>query len=374
MSDNFRGLIVDVLYPNKYSKWRNVEIKSFIQNYNVDILVSKIDYFANILYEFDWDFINTKGLLQDYNILIFDKKYNFLNKWNLNLDGTQYNTTNGFSYLITKNNVFDLSNYDFIYHIFLLCYERFNQVFNYDVNKQFIHLYPGGGFYGNVSNLHNDVNIISTHPITTKNLISINHTNFINVWISSLMEKNEKFVKSKDRTDRNFTVCFSSLGFGDEKGFKEFQLLSTEYSLLHPNDNIRFISIGNNPSTSNIVNYGPMDYISLGDFYEKNVDVYINLATKKAFNGWPLGLESVIKGCVLITTDPDNIKNEYNELSDNEFYVINNYKESIPIIKSLYDNEDILNYKLTQGQNYFKEYIGYDNQNKIFNFINNKLS
>lgn len=41
MNKNFRGLIVDIVYPNKYSKWRSVEIKSFIQNYNVDILVSK---------------------------------------------------------------------------------------------------------------------------------------------------------------------------------------------------------------------------------------------------------------------------------------------------------------------------------------------
>ena len=322
-----------------------------------------------------WDFINSEGLLKDYNIIIFDEKYNFLNKWNSNLDGTQYNTTNNFSYLITKKDNFNLNSYDFIYHIFLMCYDRFNVSFNFNLNKQFIHLYPGGGFDGSVNNLHRDVNIISTHPITTKNLTSISHPNFTNVWIGSLIGENENFVKSKDRSNREFTVCFSSMGMNSEKGYGEFQLLSKEYSSLYPNDNIRFITISNNDSTSNIINHKPMDYLSLGDFYERNVDVYINLATKKCFNGWPIGLESVIKGCVLITTDPDNIKNEYNELTDNEFYIITDYKESIPIIKLLIDDEVILNEKSIQGQNYFKEYLDYDNhQNKIFNFINNKLS
>ena len=140
------------------------------------------------------------------------------------------------------------------------------------------------------------------------------------------------------------------------------------------NDNVRFISIGNNDSTLGITNYPPMDYLSLGDFYEKNVDVYINLATKKEFNGWPIGLESVIKGCVLITTDPDNIKDEYSKLTDDEFYVINNYTESIPILKLLFENDMYLNYKFKQGQEYFNQYINYDDhQNKIFNFINHKL-
>jgi hypothetical protein len=374
MSNKLRGLIVDILFPNKYSKWRNVEIKSFIENYDVDILVHKINNFANVNYEFDWDFINSENLLEGYNIIIFDKNFNYLNKWNLNLDGTQYNTNNNFSYLITKNDNFDLNSYDFVYHIFLMCYGRFNSIFNFNLNQQFIHLYPGGGFNGDVTNLPNEVNIISTHPITTKNLNSVNHQNYTEVLIGSLMEKNEKLVTFKDRTDRPFTICFSSMGFGDEKGYGEYMLLSKEYTSLYPNDNVRFISIGNNVSTLNITNYPPMDYLSLGDFYEKNVDVYINLATKKEFNGWPIGLESVIKGCVLITTDPDNIKDEYSKLTDDEFYVINNYQESIPILKLLFENDGFLNYKFKQGQEYFNQYLNYnDHQNKIFNFINHKL-
>ena len=114
MSNKLRGLIVDILFPNKYSKWRTVEIKSFIENYDVDILVHKINNFANVNYEFDWDFINSENLLEGYNIIIFDKNFNYLNKWNLNLDGTQYNTNNNFSYLITKNDNFDLNSYDLL--------------------------------------------------------------------------------------------------------------------------------------------------------------------------------------------------------------------------------------------------------------------
>lgn len=374
MTNKLRGLIVDILFPNRYSKWRNVEIKSFIKNYDVDILVPRVNSFANFNYEFDWDFINSENLLDGYNIIIFDRNFNFLNKWNLNLNGTQYNTNNNFSYLITKTDNFDLKNYDFVYHIFLMCYVRFNNFFKFNINKQFIHLYPGGGFNGNVNHLPTDVNIISTHPITTKNLKTINHPNYTDIWIGPLMEKNENFVESKIRNGRPLTICFSSMGFAEEKGYYDYVSLSKEYFSLYPNDNIRFISIGNHPSTSEITNYDCMDYQSLGDFYEKNVDIYINLATKNGFNGWPIGLESVIKGCVLITTDPNNIKNDYSKLSDDEFFVIDNYKESIPILKLLLDDDVFLNKKIKQGQEYFNRYISYENhQNKIFNFINNKL-
>ena len=39
------SLVVDILYPNKYSRWRNLEINFFMDEFNSDILVFKIDGF-----------------------------------------------------------------------------------------------------------------------------------------------------------------------------------------------------------------------------------------------------------------------------------------------------------------------------------------
>ena len=78
------SLVVDILYPNKYSRWRNLEINFFIDEFESDILVFKIDGFAGVDFECDYDFCNldTNLKLQNYNILIFNPKYNYLNKYN----------------------------------------------------------------------------------------------------------------------------------------------------------------------------------------------------------------------------------------------------------------------------------------------------
>ena len=123
------SLVVDILYPNKYSRWRNLEINFFIDEFESDILVFKIDDFAGVDFECDYDFCNldTNLKLQNYNILIFNPKYNYLNKYNKNIDGTLFNNKFYGSYLITKHTDFNLNNYSFVYHIFLMCYINFNK-------------------------------------------------------------------------------------------------------------------------------------------------------------------------------------------------------------------------------------------------------
>lgn len=53
-----RPLVVDIVYPIKYSRRRNLEINFFISEFNSDILVSKLDNFDNITFDFDYDFYN----------------------------------------------------------------------------------------------------------------------------------------------------------------------------------------------------------------------------------------------------------------------------------------------------------------------------
>ena len=363
-------LIVDILFPNKFSKWRNTEIINFVEEFETDILVYKIGSFAGINLDFDWDIINVNGILNDYNILIFDSNYNELNKYNKRIDGTKYNNTSQGSYLITKNENFEINSYEFIYHIFLLCFNKFNHDYNYDLKKQFIHLYPGGGFFGDTNNISEQVNIISTNPITSNNLKTKNHPNYINLWIGTLMKKNESFYQKEFDLDKTLAICFSSLGHRSEKGLDDYLNIITSYKNIYPDDNIQFISIGHSVEYQNLINYPPMDYMSLDEFYKKNVDIYVNLSTNKSFNGWPLGMESLINGCVLITTDPNNISQQYELEEDSGIFIINDNRQCIDIIKQIHDNREILIINSNISQTNFEKYLKYENQQeKIFDFI-----
>jgi hypothetical protein len=316
---------------------------------------------------------SNSSLFKDYNILIFDEKYNHLNKWNQRLDGTKFNLPNKGSYLITKRDYFDVNEYDFIYHIFLWCYQHFNLSYSYDVLNQFIHLYPGGGFFGDAATISNKVNIISTNPITSESLEEVGHTNYKNIWNGPLMFDKEEFTERRGDEKLKLNVCFSSMGLNREKGATDYSKLVNEYYAKYPTDKINFISIGNCEPDPLITNYQPMDYLSLDRFYEKNVDIYINLSNDSSFNGWPLGLEALIKGAALITTDPNSMEKYYN-LAGDEFFIIEKYSECISIIKKLYEEPNLLFQTITKGQNFFKQFITYDNtQKKIFEFINSQL-
>ena len=371
------SLVVDILYPNKYSRWRNLEINFFMDEFNSDILVFKIDGFAGVDFKCDFEFanLNSNLKLQNYNILIFDPKYNYLNNYNKNIDGTLFNNKFHGSYLITKNTDFNLNNYSFIYHIFLMCYTEFNHYYSFDYNKQLIHLYPGGGFTGNLFDLNRinkNTKIISTSPITTKLLEQSNEYDFIEVTIAPMFYKYEKN-KTKNLNDGQLIICFSSLGDGTEKGDNKYITIINEYKLKYPTDDVKFISIGNCKKHHNIINYPPMDYIELQSFYYNNIDIYLNLETGKSFNGWPLGMEALKSGSVLITTDSFNVSGFY-DLRLNPFYITNNLNEYAEIIKLLYIDRNLLLSKSKEGQKFVEKYSSYENQQeKIKKYINEKI-
>lgn len=371
------SLVVDILYPNRYSRWRNLEIKFFMDEFESDILIFRVKEFAGITFDCDYEFCNIDSnlKLEKYNILIFDPQYNYLNKYNKNIDGTLFNNKFYGSYLITKNTDFILNKYSFVYHIFLMCYTNFNTYYTFDHKKQLIHLYPGGGFNGNILDLNKinkDVKIISSSPITTKLLEKSNEYEFIELRTGPFFSKNEK-IKNKDINNGNLTICFSSLGHGDEKGDDKFLKIVNDYKLKYPNDTVDFISIGNCKKHKDILNYEPMNYIELDDFYYNNVDIYLNLETGKSFNGWPLGIESVKSGSILLTTDALN-NSHYYDLQQEPFYVVNDLNTYVDIIKSLNDDRIKLQKKSKKGQEFVIKYSSYENQQlKVKKFINEKI-
>lgn len=371
------SLVVDIVYPNKYSRWRNLEINFFITEFKSDVLVFKLDNFANIDFNFDYDFCNEilNNMLDEYNILIFDPKYNHLNKYNKRIDGTTFNHKYKGSYLLTKNIDFTIKDYSFVYHIFQHCYSVFNDNYGFDFNKQFIHLYPGGGFLGRNSDLlkiHKNVKLITTHPLTTSLVSQQNDRKSIEIIIGPMFEKDE-IVVNKKMNKNELTVCFSSMGYNYDKGANEFLRIVNEYKRKYPEDLIKFISIGNCGVNENITKFTPMDYKQLQDFYYNNVDIYLNLDTGVGFNGWPLGMESLKSGSVLITTDKLNVS-KYYKLDDDPFFITNNLNDFVNIIKKLYDDRDLLMDKSIKCQKFVYEYTSYENQQlKIKNFIINNL-
>jgi hypothetical protein len=369
-------LVTDILFPCKYGKWRIEESKAFIDRYNADFLVYKIDSYSKINYDFDYDEMKEYYGLNDYNILIFDQKYNHLNKFNTRIDGKRFNTINGFSYLFTKNENFDIKNYKYIYHIFLSMYEKFNKFFKVEYNKQFIHLYPGGGLSGKnaITKIHKDANVISTSPITTKWLKEAKHENFIEVLGGTLLPKNN-IVIPKQKNIKTLRVCFSSMGDPEQKGAFVYRSVVEQYKKMFPQHDIEFISIGNGVQSKYIKSYKPMSVKDLDEFYSKNVDIIINLENGKAYNGWPLGCEAMLQGVVLITTDIYNCKDHFKYTDDMIFIVNkNDVNNIIKIIHNLYNDRDKLLSMSLLLQKHVNNILSYENQQaKIFDFIDNRF-
>ena len=85
-------LLTDCLFPVKYSKWRLVEIKSFIHEFRCDILcVRKVNLFKGCTFEFDFNILKDEFKLDEYDILIFNPNFNYVNCYNIDFDGTSFN-------------------------------------------------------------------------------------------------------------------------------------------------------------------------------------------------------------------------------------------------------------------------------------------
>jgi hypothetical protein len=371
-----RVLLTDIMFPNKYAKWRLVEIKSFIEKYDCDIMVTtRINSFAGNTFDFDYELLCEEYKLFNYDILIFNPEYNTYNKYNDNYDGTIFNNLQKCDYVLRhkkyRNNSFCINDYNILYHIFLMCYEQFNHRFYFPMNKQFIHLYPGGGVLNeNLEHLYinNDVKIVSTQNFITTQ-IKKGGNEYINSFGGPFFNKNQH-VKHKIFNEKDLCVCFTSMGDNYTKGAHIYVNIVDEFYKKYLHLNIKFISIGNCNFSNNITSYPPMNQNKLSDFYYENVDILFTLNTNEGMNGFPLGVEAGIEGCVLLTTDPRNQNIENNFNIDN-FYIIDTSDINTIIDKiALLTNKDLLKEKSIDIQNKLYELFNYDNtMGKIFDFI-----
>jgi hypothetical protein len=358
------------MFPNKFSRWRNVEILSFIREHDVDILVYKIEQFANISFDFDVENKIFADELKNFNILIFDPAFNKYNKYNKALDGTRYNNLGGGSYLLTKRSSFNLTQYDAVYHVFLNVYESFNKTYKFPPARQFIHLYPGGGLInsGDVSRINPDVNLVTTHPLVTE---WVRESSCLEALMGPFMEKDQVILKNKKK--ERLGVVFASLGHGYAKGDQYFVKLVEKYKKFFPRDKIDFYSIGNCQQSKDIFHSTPMDYISLSEFYREYCDIYLNLETGRDLNGWPLGIEAAIEGSLIFTSDTRDSSALYG-VPSNSFFISNSLEAHLHKIKEIYENRELINVYGENTRDYLSTIITYENQQEvIFNFIKKNI-
>jgi glycosyltransferase involved in cell wall biosynthesis len=367
-----RVLLTDVMFPNKYAKWRLVEIKAFIQQYNCDILVlDRTKDYNGISYEFDYEELKDEFSLGDYDILIFNPKYNWLDKYNTRINGIEYNNMFKSDYMLRYKRNGDF-NYNIVYHIFYMNYIAFNNSFIFPLERQYIHLYPGGGYFGkhSIHNLNKDVNIIATQEFISRNIVN---NRILSNYGGPFFDKNEQ-IRKHTFTKNKFIVCFTSLGNSLEKGADVYVDIAKEFNIKYPELNVKFIAIGVCPKSKFIDEYKkPMDQTSLSNYYNKHVDVLINLDSGKQLNGFPLGIEAASQGTILLTTDVHR-QNILNKFNFNSFFIINrnNLDEIIKKLKLLHDNIEVRKSYSQLLQEKVYELFSYENtMEKIFKFISN---
>lgn len=361
-------LVVDCLYPNMYSRWRNVEITSFIKEYQADILVYKINNYAGVPFGFDFDHAIYDDLHNNYNILIFDPQYNYHNRLNHRVDGITFNNTHPGSYVLTTRTDFDISRYDAVYHIFLNVYTSFNRDYKFPFDRQSIHLYPGGGLAAPdcVTKIDPAVRLVTTHPDTT---MWVGNRPHIQALIATLLDKDEEIITNIDR--ERLGVCFSSLGPRHIKGEKTYLDIAEFYKTNYPDDTVDFYSVGNCVRSPYIKHFEAMDYKTLGEFYKKHINMYLNLETGINFNGWPLGIEAVVQGAVILTTDYRQSATKY-KIPPNTFFISNHLSDIVKGIKQFYENKNLLQEYSLNTKAYLTSLISYkQQQSRIFDFIQN---
>lgn len=340
-----RVLVNDLIFPNTMAAWRLNAIEAFINSFDTDILVLKrISNYANINFAFEWLPLIQSHHLYKYDLLIFNSELNHLNYVNqLNrtkddiFDGTKYNGLSNGDYMLRlkkyRNSDVDLNAYAGYYHIFVSSFDLLQRSLwpiRTNGSRNIVHCYPGGGFNFNEGmrpmKKYEGVTFIATQVFVTevlqRDVLRWMKIKVIDIYGVPLLRKNEKFpVRSFDTEHNYLRVCFTSLGDPEMKGLPHYIELSNYFKRHFPLDNITFYLVGlrhkEYGNDSNLVHIPQMSQANLNKFYQENVDIICNLDTTKYLNGWPLGVEAVLTGALLLTTDRFNL-NERNRFYFNE--------------------------------------------------------
>ncbi len=362
-------LIFEGSFPNKFGNWHTRELISFLKNRDTDILVTRFNSFAGVNFDVDLEVISrfVPPSLTLY-FLIFDPKFNFLQSRNpLGFDGTLWNNRYPGSYVVATRPTFSLSDYTRIYAIFLSQLHLFNENYGSKLKsaKKYVHLYGGGGFDPRVPVKMNpgDTAIVN-HPITSK-VLRKQGILVKDVWGGPAMFQNEKIVpRNPPKPGVPFGVAFSMIGFPKEKGLHRFHKIVNYYKLIFPKDRVQFYFIGNSGNNDellcNVELLPPMAFWDLENFYKTQVHVYLSLTTKQAFNGWPMGIEAMKHGVVVLSSDPHRQRDLIPGNSGATF-IRSTFGFAFKI-HSLYQDVSAWRALSIKGQSFVQQYCSYEEQ------------
>lgn len=313
--------------------------------------------------------------LEDHNILIFNPIFNYLNDNNKKIDGTIFNRKSKYDYLITKGESFDISQYDAIYHLFFTRFMEFNDVYKVPLSKQFVHLYPMRLLLrDDTYTFDKNVNLITTQKYITHIMHTRGYKNTREILGGSFLQKNHTYTPRLVNNGK-LKICFSSLKGDEAKGADIYHYVVKRYQALYPTDNVEFITIGAfKKDNKRITQMRAMSMEELKVFYD-TVDIYINPHRGGAENGWPLGVEAMLRGSVLITTDVNNTAKSFGYSNDIIIVERDDIDKTVAHIRNLYLDRNLLNKMSQRSQIGVCKFYSYENQQqRIFDYIIEKVN
>jgi hypothetical protein len=330
------------MFPTDKAQWRLLETRALIERYRTDFLSIQ----GASTTEFSWEPLVVSHQLRRYDILIFHPQWNPLNKFNhRGFDGTKFNSWPASvncspvpKYMLRdkryRGQPIDFSVYDVVYSMFLDRAYQFAQVMHSlprhlvpPVSRQVVKAYPGGGarrdryccyadpgfpkFVASFKSLlgvnHSRLHIIATQPHMRDFLKLAFPENPL--WYPETLAGfynppggDYRHVVQRDHGPIH--VCFTTLGPPEVKGTHHYLKLVHAYRERYGNGSVVFHSVGRVPERVGIHHINVLGQSALNEFYKRTpIDVYVNLDLQPGINGWPLGLEAMVQGAVLFSTD-----------------------------------------------------------------------
>ena len=354
-----RLLIIDGVFPILHGHWRIVEINYFLTHhrFDTDIYINPSYIFAvcsiineNLVQSFK-HYYELYPYLNDYNIIIFNPIYNVLNQFNKKIDGTRFNNLAPGNILFTKKDHFDFQSYDISYQIFLSVRNCNTEFIKKKWWPSVCKIYPSAGYFYNSPhhdeqfkemNRNKEAVIVSQEFIAKhveKSVIKVKRV----YGICNISPKTQ-FIDKIHSDKQSLQICFTSLEFIGRKGFDEYKSLAKSFLDQYKDLNIIFHVVGFNGcvnnSEPNIVYHKTMLPNDLFTFYLKNIDIIISPVKYLGdcmTDGFPLGSEAMIQGCIPILCDPFNCNSQFG-FDENESLIMKTFdlNRAQQLILSLY--------------------------------------
>lgn len=319
--ERIRLLLIDMLFPNCSATWRTVEINWLLSapDYDTDILVS--GYQDHLLTEGTTrdcvatlqNYAKHYQHLRGYNILIFNPKYNALNCMNESIDGTLFNGKCPADFLFTRHHTFNPAEYEAVYSIFLAMRERNDWLISHLSCPSITKIYPGGGYHSDPKHglpICSQMEKRGEYAIYTQPfmepVLSRYLTNLIPIYGGPLIPLGATKKRKELAKPGELHICFTAFSFGAGKGYDNYLSLARYFAPLGLP--IYFHVVGPNPpstGSSNILSHGYMDPEDLERLYQETIDVIVSPVIGGSYpDGFPLGGEAIIQGCIPIQCDP----------------------------------------------------------------------